>query len=61
MAQAVCHRPLTAETWVHTRVSVSWICGGQSGSGIGFHQSSLGFPASNIPLLVHTRNLGDEQ
>jgi hypothetical protein len=40
MAQAVSRRPLTAESQVRARVNPCGICGGQSGTGTGFSQSS---------------------
>jgi hypothetical protein len=43
MAQAVSRWPLTAEAWVDVRVCPCEICGGKSGTGIGFSPSSLGF------------------
>jgi hypothetical protein len=36
MAQAVYHRPVTAEARVHARVSQCGIGGGQGGNGTGF-------------------------
>jgi hypothetical protein len=39
MAQAVSHRPLTAEAPVRARVSPCAICGGQSGTETGFSPS----------------------
>jgi hypothetical protein len=45
-AQVVSRRPLTAED----RVSPCGICGGQSGTGAGFSQSSSGFPRQYIIL-----------
>jgi hypothetical protein len=44
MAQAVSHRPLTAEARVRVRVNPCGICGGQSGTGTGFSPSSSIFP-----------------
>jgi hypothetical protein len=40
MPQAVSRRPITAEV----RVGPCWICGGQSGTGIGFSPSTSVFP-----------------
>jgi hypothetical protein len=42
MAQAVSRRPLTAETWVRSRVSPCGFCGGQSGTGTGFSPEYFG-------------------
>jgi hypothetical protein len=49
MAQAVSHQPLTAEAQVHARVSLCWICGGQSSTGTGFSPSSSVSPVNIIP------------
>jgi hypothetical protein len=38
MSQAVSLQPLIAEAWVHARINPCGICGGQSGTGIGFGQ-----------------------
>jgi hypothetical protein len=53
MAQAVSHRPLTAEARVRSRVSPCEICGGQSGTGTGFSQSCRFPPVNFIPLVLH--------
>jgi hypothetical protein len=54
MAQAVCRWPLTAEAQVRARVDPCDICGGQSGTGAGFSQSSSVFPCQYIiPPLLH--------
>jgi hypothetical protein len=47
MIQEVSLRPLTTEAWIRSQVSTCDICGGQSGSGIGFSPSAMyfGFPA----------------
>jgi hypothetical protein len=44
MTQAVSRRPLTAEARFRYRVSPCGICGGQSGTGIGFSPSTSVFP-----------------
>jgi hypothetical protein len=44
MAQAVSRRPLTAEDRVRSQVGPCGICGGQSGTGIGFSPSTSVFP-----------------
>jgi hypothetical protein len=49
MAQAVSHRPLTAEERVLSRVSPRGICGGQSGTGTVLRFS----PVSFIPPVLH--------
>jgi hypothetical protein len=57
MAQAVSRRPLTVETWVRSRVSPCEICGGQSGTGIGFSPScrfTRQFHSTGAPLIVKT-------
>ena len=53
MAQAVSRRPLTAEARVRFRVSLFGICGGQSGNGTGFSQSTSVFPVNFIPPVLH--------
>jgi hypothetical protein len=55
MAQAVSRRPTTAEARVRSRVSPCGICGGQSGTVIGFSPSTSVFPcqfhSTGAPLL----------
>jgi hypothetical protein len=41
MAQAVICQPLTVEVWVRSQVSLSGICGRQSGIRTGFSLSTL--------------------
>jgi hypothetical protein len=55
MAQAVCRRPLTAETQVRARVSPCGICGGQSGTGTAFSSSSYVFLCQfHSTVALHT-------
>jgi hypothetical protein len=44
MAQAVSRRPLIAGARVRSRVSLCGLCGGQSGTGIGFSPNTSVFP-----------------
>jgi hypothetical protein len=53
MAQAVSLWRLTTEARVHSQVNLYDICGGQSGTGKGFSQSTSGFPVSTIPPMLH--------
>jgi hypothetical protein len=56
MAQVVSRRPLTAEARVRARVNPCGICGGQSGTGIGFSPSSSVFPCqchSTVAVETH--------
>jgi hypothetical protein len=48
MAEVVSSRPLTTEARVHARVNPCGICGGQSGTGIGFSLSFSVFPCQYI-------------
>jgi hypothetical protein len=62
-AQAVSRRPLTAESQIRARVNPCGICGGQSGTGTRFYQSSSVPSVNIIPssfsiLMYHPR---DEQ
>jgi hypothetical protein len=61
IAQAVSRRPLTVETRVRSRVSPCEICGGQSGTGIGFSPSTSVFPcqfhSTGAPLQGKTKKL----
>jgi hypothetical protein len=57
MAQAISRRPLTAEARVRVRVKPCGVCGGKSGTEIGFSPSSSVFSCQyNIPrrFSVHT-------
>jgi hypothetical protein len=55
MAQAVSPRSPTAEARVRSQVNPCGICGGQSGTGMGFSPSTLIFPcelhSTDAPLL----------
>jgi hypothetical protein len=56
MAQAVSHRPLTAEARVRAQVNLCGICGGQSGTGTGFSASSSVLPCQyhfTVALQTH--------
>lgn len=61
-AQAVSHRPLTEEAWVHAWVSPCGFCGGQCGIGTGFSPSCLVFPVNIITawlsMLIYRSNGG---
>jgi hypothetical protein len=61
MAKAISRRPLAAEAWVRSRVSPCGICGGQSGTEIGFSPSSSVFPcqfhSTGAPLQGKTKKL----
>jgi hypothetical protein len=52
MAHVISRRPLTAEALVRTRVNPCGICGGQSGTGIGFSPSS----SAPLPISYHRRS-----
>jgi hypothetical protein len=55
MAQAVSHRPLTAESRVRALVNPCGICSEQSGTGTGFSQSSSVFPCQyHSTVVLHT-------
>ena len=55
MAQAVSHRPLTAEVHVRSQDSAYEIFGGQSGTLTGFSPSTSVSPLSTIPPALQTR------
>jgi hypothetical protein len=62
VAQAVSHRPLTAEAWFRARFNPCGICGGKSGTGTGFSPSFSVFPVNIIPpSLSNPCHLGYEQ
>jgi hypothetical protein len=54
IAQAVSHRPLTAEARARYQISLCKIYGGQSGNRTGFSPSTSVFPSSIIPPMLHT-------
>jgi hypothetical protein len=60
MAQTVSRRPVTAEARNRSRISQCGICGGQSGTGIGFYPSTSVFPcqfhSTGAPLLGKTHS-----
>jgi hypothetical protein len=62
MPQVVSHWPLTTKMWVRTQVSQCAICGGQSGTGAGFSQSSSVLPVNTISLVVtvHPADINDK-
>ena len=61
MAQAVSRRPLTAKARFRSRVSPCEICGGESGTGTGFSQSTsvfrCQFHSTGAPLDGKTKQL----
>jgi hypothetical protein len=62
MGQAVSIRLLTAEAWVHARVNPCGICGGQSGTGIGYSTKYPGLPCRyHSTVAPHIYRMGDEQ
>jgi hypothetical protein len=52
MAQAVSRWPPSAEAWVRSRVSPRGVCGGQSGTGIGFPRVFGSSPVNSIPPVL---------
>jgi hypothetical protein len=61
MAQAVCRRPLTAETCVRLQFCPCGVCGGQSSTGTGFSPSSSIFRVNTIPPSLSVLISGGEQ
>jgi hypothetical protein len=61
MARVVSHWPVTTEARVHARVNTCGICGGQSGTGMGFSPNSSVFPCQYIipPLLSKLISYGE--
>jgi hypothetical protein len=57
MAQVVSRRSLTAEAWVRARINPCGICGGQSGTGIGFSPSSSVFPCQYHSTVAHQSHI----
>jgi hypothetical protein len=58
MAQVISRRPLTAETLIRARINPRGICGGESGSGTGFSQSSSVFPCQyHSTVALQTPNV----
>ena len=47
MNQVVIHQPVTVQAHVHSQVSPSEICGGQSGTGTGFLRSTSVSPCQH--------------
>jgi hypothetical protein len=63
MAQAVSHRPLTAEARILVQIGPCGICGRESGTETGLSPISSFSPVSMIPpeLSILIYHLGDEQ
>jgi hypothetical protein len=55
MAPVVSRKPVTVEAQVHAWVNPCRICGGQSGTGTGFSQSSSLLPCQYITVALQTR------
>ena len=57
MAQAVSCQPLAAEAGAQCKAIPWGICGGQSGTGTGFSQSTSVSPVGIIPPMLHIHSL----
>jgi len=51
--QAVSRRPLTSEARAQSHTSPCEICGGRSGTGIGFSPSNSVSPVTLVPAMLH--------
>jgi hypothetical protein len=53
VAQAISHRPLTAETWLTPQIRSCGICSGQSGTGTDLSLCILVLACRYLPLQLH--------